>query len=58
MTFEKSDIDDRYYMVRNLYDKQSAANILSYNREKIINNDQINVFSYIITNKISMVLLF
>ena len=24
----------------------------------IINNDQINVFSYIITNKISMVLLF
>ena len=46
MTFEKSDIDDRYYMVRNLDDKQTAANILSYNREKII-----KLINYLNTNK-------
>jgi hypothetical protein len=36
MTYIKSDIDNRYYLVRNLYDKQIACNILAYNREKII----------------------
>jgi hypothetical protein len=36
MTFIKSDIDKRYYMVRNLKDKQTASNILAYNREKIL----------------------
>ena len=36
MTFVKSDIDKRYYMVRNLKDKQYASNILAYNREKIL----------------------
>jgi hypothetical protein len=46
MTFEKSDVDDRYYMVRNLDDKQTAANILSYNREKII-----KLINYLNTNK-------
>ncbi len=36
MTFVKSDIDNRYYMVRNLSNKQNAANILAYNRKKIL----------------------
>lgn len=36
MTFIKSDIDDKYYMVRNTEDKQIAVNILAFNREKII----------------------
>jgi len=36
MTFVKSDIDNKYYMVRDLEDKQTTANILSYNRQKIL----------------------
>lgn len=36
MTFVKSDIDNNFYMVRNLEDKQTASNIIAYNREKII----------------------
>lgn len=36
MTFIKSDIDNNFYMVRNLKDKQSASNIIAYNRQKII----------------------
>ena len=46
MTFVKSDIDNRFYMVRNLDDKQVAANLLSYNRNKIIDFYKENVKYY------------
>jgi hypothetical protein len=36
MTFIKSDIDNNYYMVRNLNDKQTASNLIAYNRQKIL----------------------
>lgn len=36
MTFIKSDIDNNFYMVRNLEDKQTASNVIAYNRNKII----------------------
>lgn len=36
MTFIKSDIDNNFYMVRNLEDKQTASNVIAYNRQKII----------------------
>lgn len=36
MTFIKSDIDNNYYLVRDLSDKNIAANMLAYNKEKII----------------------
>ncbi len=46
MTFEKSDVDNRYYMVRNLKDKYAASNILAYNREKIL-----KLIQYLYENK-------
>ena len=36
MTFIKSDIDNNFYMVRNLEDKQTASNVIAYNRNKMI----------------------
>lgn len=36
MTFIKSDIDNNYYLVRDLPDKNIAINMLAYNKQKII----------------------
>ena len=36
MTYVKSDIDNNYYLVRDLPDKNIAVNMLAYNKQKII----------------------